>query len=265
LPSFYFEVIINQRSLIFFLSQPQQTIQDMLGLQGIDCIKFTPNLLTPENMGICIQSVFDWKCFLTGAPTPVDVTFFLGMGQNKNFQLNLTTSQWVRVNDNIKFDLPAKTLIYAEIVQECHGEGKGMQKLFALHIIEAVYLAGEDLRSIYSLKTRYEMLQAFVKSMNKSNLSVNVIMRVKDIVGLEQLEQQLMSRLTIRILKGSAIPKMTMEGECEITTSKYVFVPTGLLMMPIVKEPFMMAFSKSQQCPPGAKVDFKTSFKRRYK
>jgi cap1 methyltransferase len=259
----------------------------MLGPRGIDCVKFPPNLLTPENLGTSIQSVFDWKCILTGAPTPVDVTFFLGMGRNKNYQFNLTTSQWVRVQDNLKFDLPAKTLIYAEAVQECRGEGKGMRKCLALHIIDAVYLAGEDLRSKYNLKTRNEMLRAFVKSMDKPSLSDHVIMRVKDIVGLEQLEQQFLSRLTLRILKGFAGPRLTMEVDREIIATpdgdereiKRYFVPTGLLMMPIVKEPFMMAFSKSQrlkywhnfmtresvfECPPGAEVDFKTSFERRY-
>ena len=60
----------------------------------------------------------------------------------------------MRVQDNLKFDLPAKTLIYAEAVQEGRGEGKGMRKCPALHIIDAVFVAGEDWRSKYDFKER---------------------------------------------------------------------------------------------------------------
>ena len=113
-------------------------------------------------------------------------------------------------------------------------------------------------------------------------------MRVKDIVGLENLKEQFLSRLVLKVIKGTNGPRLTLdldsetfvtsEGE-EREISRY-FVPTGVLMFPIVKDPYMMAFSKSQQrkywfnfmtknsvfeCPLDAIVDFKTSFDKRYR
>jgi len=75
--------------------------------------------------------------------------------------------------------------------------------------------------------------------------------------------------------------KLTIDIDKEIVNEREImryFMPTGLLMFPIVREPYMMAFSRSQgrkywfnytnresvfECPPLATVDFKTSFQKR--
>ena len=82
-------------------------------------------------------------------------------------------------------------------------------------------------------------------------------------------------------------PRLTMDLDEDVIelsngdrrVSMRYFMPTGLLMFPIVKDPYMMALSKSAgrkywfnvrtrqsvfECPPDAMVDFKTSFERRY-
>ena len=180
-----------------------------------------------------------------------------------------------------KFDLPAQTLIYAEAVQECRGEARGMRKCPSLHVIDAVYVAGEDWRN-HDLKTRNEMLKIFVKAMAKPSLPDHLPMRVKEIVGLEHLHEGFLSKLKSRVLKGFNGPRLTFDVAEEMVQDKVVcryFVPTGLLMLPIVKEPYMMAFSRSQrrkywfnfmtkesvfECPIAAVMDFPTSFSKRY-
>ena len=89
------------------------------------------------------------------------------LGRSKNYFYNRINNRWQRVNE--KFDLPAQTLIYAEAVQECRGEAKGMRKCPSLHVIDAMYVAGEDWRN-HDLKTRNEMLKIFVKAMAKPSL-----------------------------------------------------------------------------------------------
>ena len=55
----------------------------------------------------------------------------------------------------------------------------GMRKCPALHIIDAVYVAGEDWRVKYDLKERNRLLRLFVKAMAKPSQPDHVIMRVK--------------------------------------------------------------------------------------
>ena len=50
-----------------------------------------------------------------GGGSQTERGFFLGMGRSKTYFLK-AGGQWERIDDKIKFDLPAKSLIYAEIV-----------------------------------------------------------------------------------------------------------------------------------------------------
>ena len=79
-----------------------------------------PTCLEPQTLDKVIKSVFDWKCILLGG----QCTFYMGMGRNKNYWFNRMNQRWMRVGDNLKFDLPAKTIVLAEAVQEGRGEGK---------------------------------------------------------------------------------------------------------------------------------------------
>ena len=54
-----------------------------------------------------------------------------------------------------------------------------MRKCPALHVIDAVYVAGEDWQEKYDLKERNRLLRIFVKAMHKPSMPDHVIMRVK--------------------------------------------------------------------------------------
>ena len=249
----------------------------MLGPSSKSVLEAPSTTLTPANLENSIKSILDWKCIPLGGKAQ-DCTFYLGLGRSKNYFYNRSSNRWQRVNE--KFDLPAQTLIYAEAVQECRGEAKGMRKCPSLHVIDAVYVAGEDWRN-HDLKTRNEMLKVLVKAMAKPSLPDHLPMRVKEIVGLENLEEQFLKRLKLRVLKGTNGPRLTIDVDEEMVHDRVImryFMPTGLLMFPIVKEPYMMAFSRSQkrkywynymtkesvfECPLNAVMDFPTSFSKR--
>ena len=160
-----------------------------------------------------------------------------------------------------------------------------MRKGPGLHILDAVFIAGEDLRE-KELKLRNAMLKTLVQSMAKPSKPDHVIMRVKDIFGLENLEQQCLSKLTLQMVKGHNGLKLTanvsqetvrlLNGDEKII-ERFV-VPTGIVLFPIVKHPYLIAFSKSQQrkywfnytnressyeCPQSAMVDVRTSMEQR--
>ena len=156
-----------------------------------------------------------------------------------------------------------------------------MRKGPGLHILDALFIAGEDLRE-KELKLRNAMLKTLVQSMAKPSQPDHLPMRVKDIVGLENLQEQFLSKLTERVLKGINGRRLTFDVDKETVGDREIFryfMPTGLLMFPIVKEPYMMAFSRSQRrkywynymtkesvfdCPVKAVMDFQTSFPKRY-
>jgi hypothetical protein len=73
-------------------------------------------VLDGSNFETFLKMPYDWKCVLVGGSSATDRGFFLGMGRSKMYFMR-TGGQWERTDDKIKFDLPANTLIYAEIVQ----------------------------------------------------------------------------------------------------------------------------------------------------
>ena len=92
-----------------------------------------------------------------------------------------------------------------------------MRKCPALHIIDAIIVAGENWHELgYDLKERNRLLRLFVKSMAKKSQSDHVVMRVKDVIGLENLKDQVFSKLTLRTLKGCNGVRLTYDVEEEI-------------------------------------------------
>ena len=147
------------------------------------------------------------------------------------------------------------------------------------HIIDAVFLRGEDLRAI-DFKARNEMCRVFAKAMSKNNMPGFVTIRSKEIFGLEYLED-ILQNLQMRLLKSSGgrsrvtYDVMNQDQVQGPTNSASYFCPTGVLLQKIVREPFMMAKSKSQnrkywynfqtrqsvfECPKEALIDFQSAF-----
>merc|ERR1719262_1044793 len=139
-------------------------------------------LLTPKNYQDQLKSIYDWKCILLGSSasgnTPGgggggDVVqgrgFFLGMGRLKVYRYTPSSRggyTWVRTNNSLKFEFPAGTLVYGEVVEEKRGEANSMRRVTGFHIIDALYLGNEDVRSA-DFKARNEMIRGFCRAMNK--------------------------------------------------------------------------------------------------
>ncbi len=185
------------------------------------------------NFGDLVKSVFDWKFVILGAsssnnkgPSPIgggiglsvgvtggcERTFFLGLGRTKIFQYNGTGrgNPWQKTDEaHLKFELPAGSLIYAEVVQEMRGEFKAMRRVKAVHVIDVLFIGGEDVR-MHDFKYRSELVHMLVSAVNKRVRSNYVVLRAKPVYGLERLEA-VMSELQMRLLKGARRPAVTMD------------------------------------------------------
>ena len=122
--------------------------------------------------------------------------------------------------------------------------------------------------------------------MNKSSLPGYITIRSKEIFGLEHLQDQILQNLQPRLLKSSGgRPRITYDvnpGEVHASnvnnSNISYFCPSGILCQRIVKEPWMIAKSRSTQrkywynavnqrsifeCPQEALIDFQTAFSKR--
>ena len=136
-------------------------------------------------------------------------------------------------------------------------------------------------------KARNEMCKMFAKAMNKKVLADHITIRSKEIFGLEYLQPHVLHNLHPRLLKSSGgRPRITYDVYQDQTnnidgqtpSSNSYFCPTGMLCQRIVREPFMIAKSKSQQrkywynivtrqsvfeCPKEAFIGFQSAFCKR--
>lgn len=61
----------------------------------------------------------------------------------------LRNRRWLKLSGNIKLELSAGTLLLGEIVKEIKGERQRQVWIYALHIVDAICLGGNDIRHLH--------------------------------------------------------------------------------------------------------------------
>ncbi|KAK6617235.1 hypothetical protein RUM44_005566 [Polyplax serrata] len=93
-----------------------------------------------------VRSVYDWQMVLLRSKNDKFTSgFYISLGKKNIWQY--VQNGWHKLSDVQHFVLPADTLVYGEIVEETQGEGKSQMKYFAFHIIDGLFLGGEDIRN----------------------------------------------------------------------------------------------------------------------
>ncbi|XP_071961827.1 cap-specific mRNA (nucleoside-2'-O-)-methyltransferase 1-like [Antedon mediterranea] len=223
-------------------------------------------LLDPTNLA-SIHSVYDYRCMVSGGSR----VYIMGVGRSHVFKCDgRFNNKWTKF-ENINLQLPGDTLFEAEIVQELRGEGSGQRRMTAIHIVDCMWLAGEDVRKKHFTE---RMIKAglFVRSISKSSRKDLTPVRVKEVFRLEQAET-IFQRLEMKVVKGSRIPRLCFRSDENIH-----FLPLGLHFIKITNEPWSMNFSRSQQrkyffnstnreslfeCPPDSVASFRDCSKTR--
>ena len=123
--------------------------------------------------------------------------------------------------------------------------------------------------------------------MNKTSVPGYITIRCKEIFSLQNVQDQILHNLKPRLLKSSGgrlrvtydvnATEIIMNGSSNPSIS--YFCPSGILCQRIVREPWMIAKSRSTQrkywynavdrqslfdCPKEALIDFVSSFTKRY-
>ena len=232
--------------------KPKDAAERLLGRQaGLLTLACQETLLEPTGptgLKDIFRSIYDWRAVVVGAgkeAATTERTFILGLGRNKVYMLDQASMFWRRMEDQTKFELSPNTLLYGEVVKEFRGEGKSQRKVVAVHIIDGFTLGGEEISSLH-FQERHDRLKLFLHTMNKASRNDYVKLRLKTVYKLEDLGP-LYQTCNQKLLKGgSQIPRLVSElADTETDGLARYFQPAGLLFYKTVREPFMMALSKS--------------------
>ncbi|KAJ8722140.1 hypothetical protein PYW08_004542 [Mythimna loreyi] len=186
------------------------------------------------------RNVLDWNfVFLSSGKNSPDLRIFIGCGGKQVFQLE--SNSWRTVVD-LHVTLPAKTLIYGEVVKEYRGQGNNQIYSKALHIIDALMLGGIDI-SGDSLTDRINQCNLFCSALNKPFDNQALPIRTKRLYRMEQFESAV-SNLEYRAMK-RVKRAVTINTPDRINRNDMFYVVGSVLFLKEIKDPWITAISKS--------------------
>lgn len=192
--------------------------------------------LTQENLHN-IESVYDYMCVVSGGEQR---SFMLSCGKSVVFSWDGKKNGRWRKLEGMRVELPTQTLLEVEFVVELRGEGKGQRRLTTVHVMDALFLCGKDVRHRH-FRERLDCLQKFVKALHKETRSDLAKLVMPDVMKLEEAAH-LFDRLEMMKVKGASQLRLCFHSH----TGNY-FHPSGIDLIKTVKEPWSMAFSKTSQ------------------
>ncbi|XP_076353934.1 cap methyltransferase 1 isoform X4 [Tachypleus tridentatus] len=221
---------------------PKSKFFELMKGESSDYMNFKAEELTQEKLK-AITSIYDYYCIVLGMETnnQSQTCFILSLGRNHIFWKEPRTlgCRWIKLD--LKMDLPANTLLCAELVQELNGEGRAQRRIKAVHILDALCLGGDDVRAL-SFMERIHHVQKFVKAVSKPSIPNLTPIKAKEIFPLREIDQ-VFNHLTMKVVKGSGgIPQL-----CYSMTDGKHFIPSGLLILKTVEYPWIIAYSKTNQ------------------
>ncbi|XP_013416099.1 cap-specific mRNA (nucleoside-2'-O-)-methyltransferase 1 [Lingula anatina] len=208
--------------------------KELIKGENTDYFKHTPAVLDQTKLN-CMKSVFDYRCYVVGGNQRL---FLLSLGRAHIYKWDGRPETPWRKLEEIKLELPKDTLLEGELVQELKGEGKGQRKLMTFHVLDAMFICGDDIRQEH-FNVRIEKLRLFVKALSKPSRSDLAPVRVKDIYRFEEISE-LFDSLEMKSVKGSSFPRL-----CYCNSSGCHFLPSGVFFVKTVKDPWVMSFSRS--------------------
>ncbi|XP_042901546.1 cap-specific mRNA (nucleoside-2'-O-)-methyltransferase 1 isoform X2 [Parasteatoda tepidariorum] len=212
--------------------------EQLLQGENLKYLSSSPEILTTSSFKK-LEQVFDFYCVICGDCKPDQhPTLFLGLGRSSSYRYDSKSCKWLKLEE--KLDLPADTLFYGELILELKGEGRAQRKITCLHIFDAMYLGGKDVRNFH-FQDRLSLAEKFVKAISKPSKSDYTKLRVKEAWQLPDIEQ-IFQRLSMKFIKNAPVPRLCFD----LGDGRHI-LPTGLLIFKTTAEPWITAFSKTNQ------------------
>ncbi|XP_038074653.1 cap-specific mRNA (nucleoside-2'-O-)-methyltransferase 1-like [Patiria miniata] len=244
------------------LPDPMTKFNQLNKDDSIEFFHHPPTVLDRESLGRSIRSIFDYRCMVSGG----ERLFIIGIGRSHVFQWDgRPGSKWSKLQ-HCNLRLPGDTLFEAEMMEELRGEGYGQRRMCALHMLDAMWLGGEDVRQLHFTE-RITKAELFVKAIHKPTKPTLTPLRVKEVFRFEEIHK-IFDRLEFKQVKGSG----RQQRLCFRTNTERHFIPTGVCLVKTINDPWTMHWSRTNQrkyfynastresrfdCPPDCIASFK--------
>ncbi|XP_003706538.1 cap methyltransferase 1 [Megachile rotundata] len=206
--------------------------------------------LKEDNIKTTILSEpYDWFCMPCGTgnanEAKKNATFYMGMGRSNVYRL--VDGSWIRVED-INVELPPDTLVYAEIVYEMTKDFRQLQKVLALHIIDAFILGAENISRKY-LRDRHNLTKKFCEALWKPVGNTYARVRVKELLPVDPNISEIL-RVKNRISKNGRPIKVyefptSALGCNDSNNDKPYFALNSVIFLKSIAPPWARHFSKT--------------------
>ncbi|PZC81438.1 hypothetical protein B5X24_HaOG212643 [Helicoverpa armigera] len=197
-------------------------------------------LENPADLKTYFKNVYDWNfMFLSSGKNSPDLRIFIGCGGKQVFQLE--SNSWRNVID-LHLTLPAKTLLYGEVVKEYRGQGNNQIYSKSLHIIDALMLGGVDI-SGDTLSERINQCNLFCTALNKPFDNQALPIRTKRLYNMDQFESAV-NNLEYRGMK-RVKRAVTINTPDRINRNDMFYVVGSVLFLKEVKDPWIAVISKT--------------------
>eukprot|EP00057_Strongylocentrotus_purpuratus_P004716 XP_003729301.2 PREDICTED: LOW QUALITY PROTEIN: cap-specific mRNA (nucleoside-2'-O-)-methyltransferase 1 [Strongylocentrotus purpuratus] len=194
--------------------------------------------LDKENFAQKVKSVYDYRCTVSAG----ERYFVLGVGRSNVFFWDgkHQPPRWRKL-EKCKLRLPGDTLFEAELLEELKGEGSGQRRMLTAHIIDAMWLAGQDVHSLpYS--ERVQRISLFVKAVNRPTRSDLTPLRVKEVFRCQDVSE-IMDRLVMLVVKGGGRQRRL----CYRTDNGRHYMPQGIFFIKTCNDPWTVQWSRTQK------------------
>ncbi|KAI8436864.1 hypothetical protein MSG28_010316 [Choristoneura fumiferana] len=200
-----------------------------------------PNFLEKDSDLETFKNVYDWHFyFLANGKTSQELKFFIGCGGKQVHQLE--GSGWKSIVD-LHLTLPAKTLLYGEIVKEYRGVGNNQMFSKALHVIDALMLGGTDISHL-PLSERIHQCALFCAALDKPyDKSIALPIRCKRLFNMEDFPT-VINNLECRAMK-RVRKALTLNIPDRINNTETFHVVGSVLFVKEIKEPWQAHISKT--------------------
>ncbi|XP_063958998.1 cap-specific mRNA (nucleoside-2'-O-)-methyltransferase 1-like [Lytechinus pictus] len=210
--------------------------QEDQGDYGYFCRRAMP--LDKETFAQKVKSVYDYRCTVAAG----ERYFVLGIGRSYVYFWDGKNQppRWRKV-DRCKLQLPGGTLFEAELIEELKGEGSGQRRMLTAHIVDAMWLAGQDIHSLpYS--ERLQRISLFVKAVDRPTRSDLTPLRVKEVFRCQDVTE-IMERLVMLVVKGGGRNRRL----CYRTDNGRHYMPQGIFFIKTCNDPWTVQWSRSQR------------------
>lgn len=185
-----------------------------------------------------VESVLDWKFVALDSHDSASRTFYMSRGGSDVLMYIQQKNTWVSPV-NIKFNMPARTVVYGEIVKEYTGEDKMQTSKTAFHIIDAIMLEGRDVSKL-PLSQRNRLSKIFTESLTQSDDTATI--RTKELFYFTSINifyYYLTQRKMLDDVRKYGFNTNNEEVGCNV-----FYIPSGILMMNEVRSDQMKGYSR---------------------